>query len=167
MVEKASLSKHETTTERRSDRELFVTRMFRGPARLVFQAWTTPELMQRWWMPKSFGITFLSCEMDARTGGTYRFEFGHPDSDKPMAFFGRYVDVTPHTRLVWTNEEDEDGAVTTVSFEERGGETLVVVHDLYRSKEALDAALASGSTSAFAEQFKELDALLTVAHTDV
>src|ERR1700748_2956518 len=134
-----------TTFERTSDRELVATRTFDGPARIVFEAWTSPELIMRRWAPKSFGITFLSCETDVRTGGTYRFVFGHPASEQPMAFFGRYIEVTPPTRLVWTNEEGGDsGAVTTVTFEDRGGETLVVMHDLYPSKEALDEAMASG-----------------------
>jgi len=154
-------ARNRTTAERKSDRELVVTRTFNGPARLVFEAWTTPELLKRWWVPKSCGATFLSCELDARTGGTYRFEFGHPASDQPMAFFGRYLEVTPPSRLVWTNEEGgEDGAVTTVTFEERGGQTLVVMHDLYPSKESLDEAIASGSTSGFTESFEQLDAVL-------
>jgi uncharacterized protein YndB with AHSA1/START domain len=152
--------KNRTTVERKSDRELVVTRTFNGPARLVFEAWTKPELLKRWWAPKSFGISFLSCEADVRTGGAYRFVFGHPSSEQPMAFFGRYIEVTPHSRLVWTNDEGEGGAVTTVTFEERGGETLLVVHDLYRSKEALDEAIASGSTSGCGEQFEQLDELL-------
>jgi uncharacterized protein YndB with AHSA1/START domain len=150
-----------TTAERKSDRELVVTRTFNAPARIVFEAWTTPELLTRWWAPKSFGVSFLSCEADVRTGGTYRFVFGHAASEQPMAFFGRYLEVTPPSRLVWTNDEGgEDGAVTTVTFEDRGGETLVVVHDLYPSKEALDAAIASGSTSGFDETFTQLDELL-------
>ena len=151
---------YETAAERASPRELVVTRRFAEPAGLVFEAWTTPDLMMRWWAPKSFGITFLSCEMDVRTGGSYRFEFGHPAADQPMAFHGRYIEVVPNERLVWTNEEEADGAVTTVTFEETGGETLVTVHDLYPSKEALDAALEEGSTGAFPEQFVALDALL-------
>lgn len=149
-----------TTADRRSERELVVTRTFDGPARLVFEAWTKPELLMRWWAPKSFGITFLSCEADVRTGGTYRFVFGHPGSDQPMAFVGRYLEVTPHTRLVWTNEESDDGAVTTVTFEEKDGKTLLVLHDLYPSKDTLDAAIASGSTHGFGEQFDQLDDLL-------
>ena len=149
-----------TTVERTSDRELVTTRTFDGPARIVFEAWTKPELMMRWWTPKSFGITFLSCEIDARTGGTYRFVFGHPASEQPMAFFGRYLEVTPPARLVWTNEEEGDGAVTTVTFEEKDGRTRVVVHDLYPSKAALDGAIASGSTGAWPEQFEALDDLL-------
>ena len=150
-----------TTVERTSDRELVATRTVDGPARIVFEAWTKPELVMRWWAPKSFGITFVSCEIDARTGGSYRFVFGHPASDQPMAFFGRYIEVTPPTRIVWTNEEEADGAVTTATFEEEDGKTRVVVHDLYPSKEALDAALASGSTGAWPEQFEALDELLT------
>ena len=153
--------KNHTTVERKSGRELVVMRTFNAPAHIVFEAWTKPELLKRWWAPKSFGITFISCETDVRTGGTYRFVFGHPSSEQPMEFFGKYVEVTPHSRLVWTNEEGgEGGAVTTVTFEERGDDTLVVMHDLYPSKEALDGAMASGSTSGFGEAFEQLDELL-------
>ena len=156
-----------TTVERTSDRELVATRTFDGPARIVFEAWTKPELIMRWWAPKSFGISFLSCETDVRTGGSYRFVFGHAASEQPMAFFGRYIEVTPPSRLVWTNEEDEDGAVTTVTFEEKDGKTLVVLHDLYPSKEALDGAIASESTGAWPEQFEQLDDLLTTLGASV
>ena len=152
--------KQPTTVERKSERELVVTRTFNAPARIVFEAWTKPELLMRWWAPKSFGMSFLSCETDVRTGGSYRFVFGHPASEQPMAFFGRYIEVTPPSRLVWTNEEDEGGAVTTVTFEEKDGQTRVVVHDLYPSKEALDGAIASESTGAWPEQFEALDELL-------
>ena len=153
--------KNRTAVERTSERELVVTRTFNGPAHIVFAAWTEPELLKRWWAPKAFGIVFLSCEADVRTGGTYRFVFGHPASEQPMAFFGRYIEVIPHARLVWTNDEGgEGGAVTTVTFEERGGETLVVMHDLYPSKDALDGAIASGSTSGEGETFEQLDELL-------
>ncbi len=154
-------TKNSTIVERKSDRELVVTRTFNGPAHVVFNAWTKPELLKRWWAPKSFGISFVSCEADVRTGGRYRFVFSHPSAAQPMAFFGRYVEVTPPTRLVWTNDEGEGpGAVTTVTFEEKAGETLVVMHDLYPSKEALDDAIASGSTSGSCEQFEQLDQLL-------
>ena len=150
-----------TTVERTSEREMVVRRMFNGPARIVFAAWTTPDLLMRWWAPKSYGITFISCEADVRTGGTYRFVFGHSASDQPMAFFGKYIEVIPNARLVWTNDEGgEGGAVTTVTFEEQGSETLVVMHDLYPSKEALDDAIASGSTGGFGETFEQLDELL-------
>jgi uncharacterized protein YndB with AHSA1/START domain len=153
--------KNRTTVERISERELVVTRTFNGPARIVFEAWTKPELLKRWWAPKSFGISFISCQADVRTGGAYRFVFGHPASEQPMEFFGRYIEVTPHARLVWTNEESgEDGSVTTVTFEERGSETLVVMRDLYPSKEALDGAIASGSTGGSGETFEQLDELL-------
>jgi len=157
----SEIAKNLTSVERKSDRELVVTRSFDAPARLVFEAWTTPELLKRWWMPKSFGVSFISCEADVRTGGKYRFEFGHPSSEQPMAFFGRYIEVIPNARLVWTNEEGgEGGSVTTVTFEQRDGETLVTFHDLYPSKEAHDAAIASGATCGFGESFEQLDALL-------
>lgn len=153
-------SDNRTKAERTSERELVVTRTFDAPARIVFDAWTKPELLQRWWTPKSFGIVFLSCEADVRTGGRYRFVFKRGDSE-PMAFFGRYLEVTPPSRLVWTNEEaGEGGPVTTVTFEEQNGKTLLVMHDLYPSKEALDAAIASGSTMGTGEMFAQLDELL-------
>ncbi|RKI05596.1 MULTISPECIES: SRPBCC family protein [Corallococcus] len=152
--------KNVTTTERKSEREFVVTRTVNGPARIIFEAWTQPELLKRWWAPKSFGISFISCEADVRVGGTYRFVFGHPAAEQPMAFFGRYIEVTPHSRLAWTNEESAEGAVTTVTFEEKDGKTRVVVHDLYPSKEALDGAIASGSTCGMVETFEQLDELL-------
>jgi len=161
-------TKNHTTVERKSERELVVTRTFNGPARIVFEAWTQPELLKRWWAPKSFGVTFISCEADVRSGGTYRFVFGTPASEQPMAFFGRYLEVTPHSRLVWTNDEGaEGGAVTTVTFEERGAETWVVMHDLYPSKEALDGAIASGSTGGCSETFEQLDELLVTLGASV
>jgi uncharacterized protein YndB with AHSA1/START domain len=150
--------KNRTTVERKSERELVVTRTFNGPARIVFEAWTKPELIKRWWVPKSMGMSLLSCEMDVRVGGKYRFVFGH-DASKPMAFFGRYIEVTPYSRLVWTNEESDDGAVTTVTFEEQDGKTLLAMHELYPSKEALDAA-GTGSADATVETFAQLDELL-------
>lgn len=147
------------TVERRSERELVITRTVNGPARLVFEAWTTPELFERWWTPKSFPISLLSCEMDVRAGGRYRLVFGHEGST--FEFFGRYLEVTPPSRLVWTNDEGEGGgAVTTVTFEEAGGRTLLAVHDLYPSREALDEAIASGSTSGMPESLAQLDELV-------
>src|SRR6476660_9887804 len=135
--------KNRTTVERKSEREMVVARTINGPARLVFEAWTKPELFKQWWVPKSAPMTLLSCEMDVRVGGKYRLVFSHPAAPEPMAFFGSYLEVTPHSRLVWTNEEGGDsGQVTTVTFEERGGMTLLVMHDLYASKEALDDAIA-------------------------
>ena len=148
--------KNRTTVERKSERELVVTRTFNGPARIVFEAWTRPELFRRWWAPKSMGMSLRSCEMDVRVGGKYRLEF-EPDA---MAFFGTYLEVTPHSRLVWTNEEGgEGGPVTTVTFEEKRGKTLLVMHELYSSKEALDAA-GTGAADAMVETFAQLDELL-------
>jgi uncharacterized protein YndB with AHSA1/START domain len=150
--------KNTTTVERKSERELVVTRTFNGPARIVFEAWTKPELLKRWWAPKSTGVALISCEADVRAGGRYRLEFAGAGSN-PMVFFGRYVEVTPHSRLVWTNDESGDGAVTTVTFAEKGGKTLLVLHELHPSKEALDAAIA-GMEGGMPEQFEQLDELL-------
>ena len=146
--------KNETTIERASEREIVVTRIFDGPARLVFQAWTTPALFKRWWAPKSLGVPLLSCEMDARTGGKYRLAFGH-DEANAFAFYGRYIEVTPHSRLVWTNDESDDGAVTTVTFEEKEGRTHLVLRELYPSAAALEAE--RGAEDALPEQFEQLD----------
>jgi len=157
--------KNRTTVERKSERELVVTRTFNGPARIVFEAWTKPELFMRWWAPKSMGMFLRSCEMDVRTGGKYRLEFGQ-DASNSWAFFGRYIEVTPHSRLIWTNEESDDGAVTTVTFEEKGGKTLLVLHELYPSKEALDAA-GTGAADAMPEQFEQLDELLVTLGASV
>jgi len=150
--------KNRTTVERKSEREIVVTRTFNAPARMVFEAWTRSELFRRWWVPESMDMTLLSCAMDVRVGGGYRLEFSHGASGS-IAFFGRYLEVTPHSRLVWTNEESDDGAVTTVTFEERGGKTLLVLHELYPSKEALDAA-GTGAADAMGETFGQLDELL-------
>jgi uncharacterized protein YndB with AHSA1/START domain len=145
--------------ERKSERELVITRTINGPARLVFEAWAKPELFKQWWVPRSFGLTLLSCEADVRVGGQYRLVFRHGDAE-PMAFFGRYLEVTPYSRLSWTNEEGEAGPVTTVTFEEKAGQTLLVLHELYPSKQALEAALASGEKSGMSETFDQLDDLL-------
>ena len=149
---------NQTTVERTSDRELVVTRTFKGPARLVFEAWTRPELFRRWWVPKSMGMTLLSCEMDVRVGGKYRLEFAF--EPEPMAFFGTYLDVTPPSRLSWSNDEGgEGGPVTTVTFEDQGDRTLLVLRELHPSKESLDAA-GTGAAEAMVETFAQLDELL-------
>jgi len=151
----ATPTKNQTTVERKSDRELVVTRTVNGPARLVFEAWTKADLFRRWWVPKSYGLNLLSCEIDVRVGGQYRLAFLHEGAT--MEFFGTYLEVVPHSRLVWTNEEGDGGkTITTVTFEEKAGQTLLVVHDLYPSKEAVD----SGATGALPETLDQLDELL-------
>jgi uncharacterized protein YndB with AHSA1/START domain len=164
-----NLTKSRTTVESKSEREIVITRTFNAPARIVFEAWTKPELLKRWWAPKSFGLSMLTCEADVRVGGSYRFVFVLArDASKPMAFFGRYIEVTPHARIVWTNEEaGDDGAMTTVTFEEKGGKTLLVMHELYSSKEARDAAMASGAYGGMAETFEQLDETLVTLGASV
>ncbi|HEX7238204.1 MAG TPA: SRPBCC family protein [Gammaproteobacteria bacterium] len=148
-----------TTVERTSDREVVVTRTFDAPARLVFEAWTNPKLFKQWWVPRSMGMTLRSCELDVRTGGKYRLVFGD-DLANPLAFFGKYLDVVPNRRIVWTNEESGgDGSVTTVTFEEKNGKTTLELRELYATKEALDAA-GTGAQEAMNETFGQLDELL-------
>jgi uncharacterized protein YndB with AHSA1/START domain len=157
--EASSAAMNRTVVERKSDHELVVKRTFNAPVHLVFEAWSRPELFQRWWVPKSVGMTLVSCDMDVRTGGTYRLVFSHPDFDQPMAFFGTYREVTPNKRIVWMNEESDEGAVTTVTFEENDGKTRVTFHELYPTTAALEEALA-GSAEGLPEQFAQLDELL-------
>ncbi len=160
------LAQNSTAVERTSERELVVSRTINAPPRVVFEAWTKAELFQRWWVPGSFGLTLLSCELDVRVGGTYRLVFRHPAAPEPMAFHGNYLEVSPPSRLVWTNEEaGGNGQITTVTFEESAGQTLLVMHDLYPSKEALDEAISSGSTCGMEETFSQLDELVSMTIT--
>ena len=148
-----------TTVERKSDREVVVTRTFDAPARLVYEAWTRPELFSQWWVPKSMGMTLRSCELDVRSGGTYRLVFGD-DPANTMAFFGKYLDVVPNQRIVWTNEESgADSSITTVTLEEKNGKTMLVMSELYPTRQALDAA-GTGAQEATHETFTQLDELL-------
>lgn len=151
--------KNETRVEQKSEREIVITRTFNAPARIVFEAWTKAELMRRWWVPKSSGLKLLSCEMDVRTGGRYRFVFEHPAAPEGMAFFGRYLEVSPHSRLVWTNDESGDaGQLSTLTLEDHGDTTRIVLHELYPSAEALEGA--KGAYDGMPESFVQLDALL-------
>jgi uncharacterized protein YndB with AHSA1/START domain len=143
-----------------SEREVVVTRTFDAPARLVFEAWSRAELFEQWWVPRSLGATLRSCELDVRTGGTYRLVFGD-DPAETMTFHGRYLEVVPDARIVWTNDEDgESASVTTVTLEERDGKTHLVLSELYPSKEAFDAA-GTGAQDALSETFEQLDEVLT------
>ena len=152
--------KNRTTVERTSDRELVTKRTINGPARLVFDAWTKPELFGKWWLPASHGLLLMSCDMDARTGGGYKLVIRHGERE-PMAFFGKYLEVTPHSRIVWTNDEgDEPGAISTVTLEEKGGKTLQIMHEIFPSKAALDAAMSSGEKDCVNETFDQLDEIL-------
>ena len=151
---------NQTTSDRKSERELLISRHFNASPRAVFEAWTKPEILKRWWTPKSYGLSLVSCEVDARTGGHYRFGISHRDSPKPMEFFGKYLEVVPNSRLVWTNEESgENGQITTVTFEAREGKTLLVMSELYPTKEALEEAMGSGGTAGCTESFDQLEEL--------
>ena len=159
MVARNESESRRTTVQKTSEREVVVTRTFDAPARLVFEAWSNPELFRKWWVPRSMGMTLRSCEMDVRTGGKYRLVFGD-DPANPMAFFGHYLEVVPGKRIVWTNEESGDAAsVTTVTLEERDGRTLLVMSELYPTKEALDEA-GTGAQDALHETFAQLDEVL-------
>lgn len=155
-----------TLVERRGECELVVTRTFNAPPATVFMAWSQPELFQRWWMPKSVtGVSLVSCEMDIRTGGKYRLEFGTGGSET-MAFYGKYLEVVPNQLIVWTNDEGEEGAITTVTFEDQGGKTFLNFHEVYPSKEALEEAL-HGSAAGLPEQMQQLEDLLVSMTNDI
>jgi uncharacterized protein YndB with AHSA1/START domain len=149
-----------TAVERVGERELVITRVFAAPRALVFRAWSEAELFLRWWVPASVpGMTLVGCDMDVRTGGRYRLEFSFGGADT-VAFHGRYLEVVPNERIVWTNDEEVDGAVTTVTFADQGDKTLVRFHELYPSAEALEEAM-QGSAAALPEQLDQLAAVLT------
>lgn len=150
----------ETRVEKRGDRELVVIRRFEAPVHLVYKAWADPALFRQWWVPRSYGMTLLSCEMDVRVGGTYRLEIGHASSDQPMAFFGTYLEVEPDRRIVWTNDESPEGAVTTISFSELDGQTEVTISNLFPTAEAMEQELASGACEGTTESLKQLEEFL-------
>jgi uncharacterized protein YndB with AHSA1/START domain len=157
---------NETTVERTSDRELVVTRTFNGPARIVFDAWTRPELLKRWWAPRSFGVSLFECESDLREGGRYRYAFGR-DPSNPEVFSGRYLEVKSPSRLVLTQLyeriPDAGEAVITANFEESRGRTLLTLHQLFPSKEALEGALASGMEHGMRVTLDQLDELVAAS----
>jgi len=155
----ANKPKHRTTAERKNDLELVVTRIFDAPARLVFKAWTTPDLLKQWWAPKSSGAVLVGCEIDLRTGGSYRYTFAHPSREEPLVFFGQYLEVVPDAKIVWTNEESEDGAVSTLTLVETAGRTTLTVSEIYPTREGVDAAL-EGAAEGMPEQFEQLDEML-------
>lgn len=157
--ESSSVALSRTNVERKSDRELVVKRTFDAPARIVFEAWSKADLFRQWWIPKAMRPSLLSCDIDMRAGGSYRLVFRFPGTDQPLAFFGTYKEVVPNKRIVWTNEESDEGAVTTVTLEESAGKTLLTFHELYPTTAALEEALA-GSAEGLPEQFAQLDDLL-------
>jgi len=148
-----------TAVERKGDLELVITRTFDAPPSLVFRAWSQAELFKRWWLPKSVThVSLVACDMDVRTGGKYRLEFSAGGADT-MAFYGKYLEVIPNQRIVWTNDEGEEGAITTVTFEDKGGKTLLTFHEAYPTREALEEAL-QGSAAGLPEQLDQLAGLL-------
>jgi uncharacterized protein YndB with AHSA1/START domain len=154
---------NETIVERTGDRELTVTRTFNAPARIVFEAWTKPELLKRWWAPKSFGVSLFECESDLRAGGAYRYAFGR-DPNNPEVFSGRYLEVDPPSRLVLTQVYERMAhageVVVTAAFEESEGRTRLTLRQLFPSKEALEGALASGMERGMRVTLDQLDELV-------
>ncbi len=160
-----SMNLNPTSLERTSDKEIVIARTFRAPAQIVFDAWTKPEYVRRWWAPESRGVTLVQCDADLRPGGAYRYVLARGKAER-FAFSGKYLEIARPTRLVYTQsfEPVPGEAVVTVSFEERGGSTTLVAHELYPSKEALDGALASGMEDGMRETFDQLDELVASLH---
>ena len=153
-------ARNRTPVERKGDRELIATRTFDSPPSAVYRAWSQPELFQRWWLPRSLsGVSLAACDIDVRTGGKYRLEFsvGAPDN---MVFNGKYLDVVPDARIVWTNDEGPEGAITTVTFEHEGSGTRLTFHETHPSKSALEEAFR-GPAAGLPEQLDQLADLLT------
>jgi uncharacterized protein YndB with AHSA1/START domain len=157
-----------TTLERTSDREIVVTRAFNGPPHIVFDAWTRPELVSRWWAPKSLGVSIVSCEADVRVGGRYRYVLQTRTSEV-FAFSGTYTEVTPHSRLVYTtifeptgvaSTDESEAAICTITFEAQGAKTHLVSRELYPSKGVLDAVLATGMETGMRVTMDQLDELV-------
>lgn len=148
-----------TAIRRKDDRELVVTRTFDATRELVFRAWSEAELFRKWWMPKDAPAKLVGCDMDVRTGGKYRLEFSM--GDQTMAFFGKYLEVVPNEKIVWTNDEgEEDGAVTTVTFADQGGRTVLTFHEVYPTRQALDEAM-QGAAAGLPTQLDQLEEMLS------
>ncbi|HWU96307.1 MAG TPA: SRPBCC domain-containing protein [Sphingomonas sp.] len=147
-----------TTVTRISDTEVEATRLFDAPPHLLYRAWTTAELFQRWWAPKSMGVPMHVRELDVRVGGGYRIEFD-AEGGQVWAFFGKYIEVVPNERIVWTNEEGGDaGPVSSVTFEAQGDRTLLTFRERYPTKEALDEGI--GAAEGLPEQLAQLAELV-------
>jgi uncharacterized protein YndB with AHSA1/START domain len=164
----AAMARSRTKFERVSDTEIVMERTFNGPRHIVFDAWTKPELVSRWWAPTSFGTAMDSCEAEVRVGGSYRYVVRHRTGGK-FAFSGAYTEVTPHSRLVYTSFFEPEAAgtmpgidavIVTVTFEEREGRTHLVSHERYPSKEVLDMAVGSGMERGVHITMDQLDALV-------
>jgi uncharacterized protein YndB with AHSA1/START domain len=157
-----------------NDREVVVTRTFSAPRALVFRAYTEPALMQRW-LKGPPGWSMPVCEMDLREGGTYRWGWRSDEDGKEFGFHGVFKEVDPPARIRHTQHYDpgdmggsmgEAGeSMVAVSFQERDGTTTVTTRISYASKEARDAAMASGMTDGMELSYQSLDRLLSESGT--
>ena len=145
-----------------SGREIRITRAFSAPRRLVFDAWTKPELVQRWLLGPP-GWTMPVCEIDLRPGGSFRYVWQGPDGQQ-LGMGGTFREVDPPDRIVSTELYDEDWTggetLNTVLLTESEGRTTVTITVLYASQEARDSALSSGMEQGMAAGFERLDGLL-------
>lgn len=151
-----------TTLELRGDREVVITRTFRAGARAVFEAWTRPELVSRWWAPRARGVEIVGCEAEVRPGGRWRYVARK--GEHLVAFSGAYQEVEPPSRLVYTSlfegAPQAGAALVTVTFEERAGATRLVAVERYPSAEVRDAVLASGMEEGMRNSLDQLDELV-------
>ncbi len=145
-----------------SDREIAMTRVFDAPRRLVYDAWTKPELLKRW-LGVFGGWTLAVCEIDLRVGGAYRYLWSGPDGAE-MGMRGLYREIVPAERIVCTEVFDqpwyEGEAVDTLVFVEEGGKTTATTTVLYASKAVRDAVLKSPMEHGVAAGYDKLEELL-------
>lgn len=155
--------RHPTTFVAKGDCEIVMTREFDAPRDLVWDAFTRPELLKRWYGPP--GWTLTTCEIDLRRGGKYRFEMRNASSGDVMGWGGEYLDVDRPQRFVQTEIPDqawyEGGAQHTNVLTPRPGGTTFQTTFLYTTTATRDMMLGSGMDQGYRTSFEKLDAELS------
>lgn len=129
-----------------ADREVVIRRVFEAPARLLFEAYSRPEHIMRWFGPPGYPVTL--CEMDFRVGGRYRFAMTGPNGQQMPPFGGEYLEIVPDRKIVYTDRfeqaDDDEEMVVTVTFAEERGRTTLTIHTLFTSAAMKERYLGRG-----------------------